>query len=58
MTFWPIFSTNQKLLTYLQAYEILEYAESIEDTSKLSIEYLNLINNIKEEDNPVVVILE
>ena len=58
MTFWPILSVNQKLVTFYHPSEILEYAETIKDRTKLSDEYLKLISGLNEEDNPVIVIME
>ncbi|WP_081624417.1 6-bladed beta-propeller [Proteiniphilum acetatigenes] len=48
-------SSNNQLIDYHHAYKFLEYTESLPD---LSDSFAEIINQISEEDNPIVIIAE
>lgn len=48
-------STNGQLIDYYQSYKFLEHVESLPDPSD---SFMQIVNQISEEDNPIVIIAE
>lgn len=58
LDFWPKWKMNDILIDYYYPYQIIDYYESTKGKNKHSRELLNIINNIKEGDNPVMVFVK
>ena len=58
LTFWPQFSIKNTLIDHYQPHQIIEYYESTAGTADHSESFINLVKNLKEEDNPVLVFVE
>jgi hypothetical protein len=58
MTFWPQFINQNKMIGFYQAFEIIDFVQSNKETINFSNKFLKLIDSLKIEDNPVLVIVE
>lgn len=58
MNFWPQWSRGDLLIASYQSYEIIDYYEETKGKTEHSSKFINLVNNLKVEDNPVLVLVE
>ncbi len=57
MNFWPKWFRDDILIDYYQPYEIIDYYNETKDIIEHSDAFLELVNNLNENDNPVLVLL-
>lgn len=57
MHFWPQWIRNDILIDYYHPYQILDYYNETKESLEHSDAFIELINNLNENDNPVLVFL-
>jgi hypothetical protein len=58
LAFWPRFASGEKLISHYLPTEIMNHYKATSGNNEFSDEFEALVNNLNENDNPVLVILE
>ncbi len=56
--FWPKWQTSKALIDARYPFEFLEYYESTKDKGKLKESFVDLVQKLDENDNPVLIVIE
>lgn len=57
MPFWPQWIRNDILIDYYHPYQILDYYNETKESIEHSDAFIELVNNLNENDNPILVLL-
>jgi hypothetical protein len=58
LPFWPRWVSESVLINYLHPHEIIDYYNETMGEITHGSDFVHLVNNLKETDNPVLVFVE
>lgn len=58
LPFWPRWVSDGVLINYFNPYELIDYYEKTKGEITHSSDFVHLLKNLKETDNPVIVFVE